>query len=105
MVTISRSGNLLPPYPSISQAKRRKMPLEGMLPGKEEKMRAWLMDSYQGVEKLRLDVVPDPPPGSGQVVLKILYAALIPRTPSLPRRNTPPSPSFRTCSDATAWAK
>lgn len=57
-------------------------------------MRAWLMDSYQGVEKLRLDVVPDPPPGSGQVVLKILYAALNPADAFLAQAQYPAKPKF-----------
>jgi len=37
------------------------------------------MDSYEGIEKLRLDEVPDPKAGSGQVLLKLRYAALNPR--------------------------
>src|SRR5438067_9920426 len=41
-------------------------------------MRAWLMDSYEGIEKLRLDEVPDPRPGPGQALLKLHYAALNP---------------------------
>src|SRR5580658_5309578 len=37
-------------------------------------MRAWLMDSYDGVEKLRLAEVPDPQPGPGQALLKLKFA-------------------------------
>jgi NADPH:quinone reductase len=43
-----------------------------------ELMRAWLMDSYEGVEKLRLADVIDPQPGPGQVLLKLKFAALNP---------------------------
>jgi NADPH2:quinone reductase len=41
-------------------------------------MRAWLMSSYEGVEELKLDDVPDPRPGPGEVLLKIKFAALNP---------------------------
>ena len=41
-------------------------------------MLAWLMDSYQGVEKLRLGEVADPQPGPGQVLLRVMVAALNP---------------------------
>jgi NADPH2:quinone reductase len=41
-------------------------------------MRAWLMDSYEGVERLRLGEVPDPRPGPDQLVLQVRFAALNP---------------------------
>lgn len=41
-------------------------------------MRAWLMDSYEGVERLRLGEVPAPQPGPAQVLLKVRFAALNP---------------------------
>jgi len=41
-------------------------------------MRAWLMDSFEGVEKLRLGDVPDPKAGLNQVLLKVRFAALNP---------------------------
>ena len=41
-------------------------------------MRAWLMDSFEGVERLRLGEVPDPQPGLGQVLLRVRFAALNP---------------------------
>jgi NADPH:quinone reductase-like Zn-dependent oxidoreductase len=34
-------------------------------------MRAWLMDSYEGTEKLRMGEVPDPRPGPEEVLLKL----------------------------------
>lgn len=41
-------------------------------------MRAWLMDSYEGVERLRLGEAPDPQAGPAQVLLKVTLAALNP---------------------------
>lgn len=41
-------------------------------------MRAWLMNSYEGVEAMNLGEVPDPQPGPGQVLLKVRFAALNP---------------------------
>jgi NADPH:quinone reductase len=41
-------------------------------------MRAWLMDSYQGVDKLRFAEVPDPYPAPDDVLLKLRFAALNP---------------------------
>lgn len=41
-------------------------------------MRAWLMDSYNGVDQLRLGEVPDPQPGAAEVRLNVRYAALNP---------------------------
>src|SRR5690606_615057 len=36
-------------------------------------MRAWLMDSYDGVEKLRQGDVPEPSPGPGEVLLGVRF--------------------------------
>ena len=41
-------------------------------------MRAWLMDSYAGVDKLRLGELPDPRPGVGDVLVQVRFAALNP---------------------------
>ncbi len=41
-------------------------------------MRAWLMDSYDGVEKLRLADAPAPAPGPGEALVAIRFAALNP---------------------------
>lgn len=41
-------------------------------------MRAWLMDSYKGVEGLRLGEVPEPRPGSDDVLLNVRFAGLNP---------------------------
>jgi len=41
-------------------------------------MRAWLLDSLAGIDKLRLADVPDPTPAPGEVVLDVHLAALNP---------------------------
>jgi NADPH:quinone reductase-like Zn-dependent oxidoreductase len=41
-------------------------------------MHAWLMDSYDGVERLRFGEVVDPQPGPAQVLLRVRFAALNP---------------------------
>src|ERR1017187_6735361 len=57
-------------------------------------MRAWLMDSYDGVEKLRLGEVADPYPGPGQVVLRVRFAALNPADAFLARGMYPAKPAL-----------
>ena len=57
-------------------------------------MRAWLMDSYEGVDKLRLDQVDDPKPGPGQVLIKIIYAALNPADAFLALAQYPAKPKL-----------
>ncbi len=41
-------------------------------------MRAWLMDSYDGTDRLRLGEVADPHPGVDEVLLQVRFAALNP---------------------------
>ncbi len=48
-------------------------------------MRAWLMDSAEGVERLRLREVVDPRPGPAQVLLRMRVAALNPADAFLAR--------------------
>jgi NADPH:quinone reductase len=57
-------------------------------------MRAWLMDSYEGVEKLRLGDVADPEPGPGQVLLKLKFAALNPADAFLSQGMYPAKPAL-----------
>jgi NADPH2:quinone reductase len=57
-----------------------------------EFMRAWLMESYEGVEKLKLGDVPDPEPGPGQVLLKVRFAALNPADAFLAQAMYPAKP-------------
>jgi len=57
-------------------------------------MRAWLMDSYDGVGNLRMDEVPDPQPAPGQVVIKMLYAALNPADAFLAQAQYPAKPKL-----------
>jgi NADPH2:quinone reductase len=45
---------------------------------KELRMRAWLLDSYDGLSALRLADIPDPKPAAGEVVIEVEYAALNP---------------------------
>ena len=55
-------------------------------------MRAWLMDSYKGVEQLRLGDVADPQPGPGQVLLQLKFAALNPADAFLAEGKYPAKP-------------
>lgn len=57
-------------------------------------MRAWLMDSYGGIEQLRLGEVPDPQPGPTEVLLKLRYAALNPADAFLARGLYPAKPTL-----------
>ena len=57
-------------------------------------MRAWLMDSYDGVERLRLGEVPDPQPGAAQVLLRMRFAALNPADAFLAKRMYPAKPAL-----------
>ena len=57
-------------------------------------MRAWLMDSYQGIEKLRLGEVPDPHPGPASVLVKVRYAALNPADAFLAQGLYPAKPTL-----------
>jgi NADPH:quinone reductase len=57
-------------------------------------MRAWLMDSYNGVEGLRLGDVPDPEPGAGQVLLRVRFAALNPADAFLAQALYPAKPQL-----------
>jgi len=57
-------------------------------------MRAWLLDSYDGVAKLRIDEVADPQPAPGQVVLKTMYAGLNPADAFLALAQYPAKPKL-----------
>lgn len=57
-------------------------------------MHAWLMDSYDGVERLRLGEVPDPQPGPAGVLLKVRYAALNPADAFLAQGLYPAKPTL-----------
>jgi NADPH2:quinone reductase len=57
-------------------------------------MRAWLMDSYEGVERLRFGEVTDPQPGPAQVLLKVKFAALNPADAFLAQAMYPAKPSL-----------
>jgi NADPH2:quinone reductase len=55
-------------------------------------MRAWLMDSYEGIEQLRLGDVPDPQPGPDDVLLRVKLAALNPADAFLAQGQYPAKP-------------
>jgi NADPH2:quinone reductase len=55
-------------------------------------MRAWLMDSFEDVEKLRLGEVAEPGPGPGQVLLRVRLAALNPADAFLAQAMYPARP-------------
>ena len=57
-------------------------------------MRAWLMKSFDGTEKLELGEVPDPQPGAGQVLLQMKFAALNPADAFLARGMYPAKPKL-----------
>lgn len=57
-------------------------------------MRAWLMDSYGGVEKLRLSEVDEARPGPGEAVVGIRFAALNPADAFLSIGQYPARPAF-----------
>ncbi|MGJ5816686.1 quinone oxidoreductase family protein [Paludibaculum fermentans] len=57
-------------------------------------MRAWLMESFEGVEKLRLAEVPDPQPGPGEVQLEMHLAGLNPADAFLALAQYPAKPAL-----------
>jgi NADPH2:quinone reductase len=58
------------------------------------RMRAWLMDSYEGVGQLRLAEIGDPQPGPGQVLLDLRFASLNPADAFLAKAQYPAKPSL-----------
>jgi NADPH:quinone reductase len=57
-------------------------------------MRAWLMESYDGVDKLRLADVPAPAPGPGEALVAVHFAALNPADAFLSAGQYPARPQF-----------
>jgi NADPH:quinone reductase len=55
-------------------------------------MRAWLMQSYEGVDKLELKEAADPKPGAGEALLRTRFAALNPADAFLARAMYPANP-------------
>src|SRR5205823_3888601 len=60
----------------------------------EEPMKAWLLDSLDGIDRLRLSDAPDPRPAAGEVVLRLHYAALNPADRYLAEGQYPGKPAF-----------
>jgi NADPH2:quinone reductase len=57
-------------------------------------MKAWLLESLGGLDKLKLGEVPDPKPAANEVVLRTHYAALNPADRYLAEAQYPARPSF-----------
>src|SRR5258707_9935345 len=57
-------------------------------------MKAWLLDSLDGIEAIRLGEIPDPQPQRGEVLLDVLYAALNPADRYLAEGMYPARPPF-----------
>jgi len=55
-------------------------------------MKAWLMDDYTGIDKLRLAEAPEPTPRAGEAVLEVRYAGLNPADRYLAERQYPAKP-------------
>ena len=65
-------------------------------------MRAWLMDSYEGVERLRLGEAVDPQPGPAQVLLRVRFAVLNPADAFLAQALYPARPPTRSKTPASS---
>ena len=57
-------------------------------------MRAWFMDSYNGVGNLRLGETPDPQPGPNDVLIRLRFAALNPADAFLAQAMYPAKPAL-----------
>ncbi len=55
-------------------------------------MRAWLMNSYEGIEKMQLSEAADPQPGPGEALLRMRFAALNPADAWLAKGQYPARP-------------
>src|SRR6266849_787159 len=57
-------------------------------------MKAWLLDDFTGVDRLRLAEAPDPVPQPGEAVVEIQYAALNPADRYLAEGQYPAKPAL-----------
>jgi len=57
-------------------------------------MKAWLMDDFTGIDKLRLGEVPEPAVRTGEAILKVQYAGLNPADRYLAERQYPAKPAL-----------
>jgi NADPH:quinone reductase len=55
-------------------------------------MKAWLIDSFDGIDKLRLADVPDPKPAANEALVRVKYAALNPADAYLAQGQYPAKP-------------
>jgi NADPH:quinone reductase len=57
-------------------------------------MRAWILESLGGLEKLELADVPDPTPAAGEALLRVIFAGLNPADRYLAEGQYPARPTF-----------
>jgi NADPH2:quinone reductase len=57
-------------------------------------MKAWLMDDFTGIDKLRLDDAPEPTARAGEAILEVRYAGLNPADRYLAERQYPAKPAL-----------
>ena len=57
-------------------------------------MKAWLLDSLSGIDRLRLSDTPDPRPADNEILLRVHYAALNPADRYLAEGQYPAKPKF-----------
>jgi NADPH:quinone reductase len=55
-------------------------------------MKAWIIDGFNGIDKMRLAEVADPKPAAGEVLLRVSYAALNPADRYLAQGEYPAKP-------------
>src|SRR5688572_1383461 len=55
-------------------------------------MKAWLLEGFGGIDRLRLGEAPDPHPAAGEVVMRVRYAALNPADRYLAEGQYPAKP-------------
>src|SRR5580765_8397412 len=55
-------------------------------------MKAWLIDSLDGIEKAHLADVPDPKPAAGEVLMRVKFTALNPADAYLAQGHYPAKP-------------
>jgi NADPH2:quinone reductase len=57
-------------------------------------MRAWVIDGFESIDKARLTDVPDPAPGRGEALLRVIFSALNPADAYLAQGMYPAKPAL-----------